>query len=387
MSYKKFVHAYLLALCITAILILGILYYLSKVFEHNSFESIVKRQLDKNSIYGTALNENVFAYKLELIKQRQPKIIALGSSRVGQLREGFFNNSFVSASNAMNTLKEGRYFLEEILKIYKPEIVILGLESWFFNPLFPNFKEGEYFNITGTNLSGTKLLDILHLIYKKQFFQLHYLVENDFITNPYSNLDSLGLNAMYNGRGFFKDGSYLYGEIFTTKPHKDAHFQDTLQRVEKGLSQFVYASHMDMSRMDDLSAMLDMLRANHIPVIIFFPPMAPDIYRAMQEKPKHYAYINEVFATLKRENIHFFNYFDPTILRDDNCEFLDGFHGGDIFYARMLRDMAQKDDEIARIANMPYLNTLIATQAGKVFSKDSVSQLKEQDFLQLGCKK
>ena len=88
-----------------------------KIFEHNSFESIVKRQLNHNSIYGTALNENVFAYKLELVKQTKPKIVALGSSRVLQLREEFFRDSFVSAGNAMNTLKEAKVVFRRSFKV------------------------------------------------------------------------------------------------------------------------------------------------------------------------------------------------------------------------------------------------------------------------------
>ncbi|WP_220726775.1 hypothetical protein, partial [Helicobacter cinaedi] len=275
MKYKKFVLSYFMILLIFGLLLVGIFYYLSRIFEHNSFESIVKRQLEQNSIYGTALNENVFAYKLELVKQIKPKIIALGGSRVLQFREEFFIDSFVSAGNAMNTLKEGRLFLEEVLKFYKPEIVILGLDIWWFNALYPNYEKGVYFNITGTNISTTKILDIAKHIYNQQFFQSQYLLDNHFIANPYSHLDSLGLNAMYNGRGFFKDGSYVYGEIFKDEKTKDANFADTLWRIENSNSQFAYASHIDVKRMQDLFDILNILKKHNIQVVIFIPPLAP----------------------------------------------------------------------------------------------------------------
>ncbi|WP_415580406.1 hypothetical protein, partial [Helicobacter labetoulli] len=385
MKYKKFVLSYFMILLIFGLLLVGIFYYLSRIFEHNSFESIVKRQLEQNSIYGTALNENVFAYKLELVKQIKPKIIALGASRVLQFREKFFIDSFVSAGNAMNTLKEGRLFLEEVLKFYKPEIVILGLDIWWFNALYPNYERGEYFNITGTNISTTKILDIAKHIYNQQFFQSQYLLDNHFITNPYSNLDSLGLNAIYNGRGFFKDGSYLYGEIFKNEKTKDANFTDTLLRITQGISRFEYASHIDAKRMQDLFDILNLLEKHHIQVVIFIPPLAPSVYQAMQDKQEKYAYIDELFATLQKYHIPFFNYHNPAVLHNDNCEFLDGFHGGDVFYARILADMAQKSEILKSYVNMPYLTELIRTHKGRVFSKDSVSDLKEQDFLNLGC--
>ncbi len=481
MKYKKFVLSYFVILLIFGLLLVGIFYYLSRIFEHNSFESIVQRQIKHNSIYGTALNENVFAYKLELVKQTKPKVIALGSSRVLQFREEFFTHSFISAGNAMNnenvfayklelvkqtkpkvialgssrvlqfreeffthsfisagnamnTLKEGRLFLEEVFKFYKPDIVILGLGVWWFNPFIPNYEKGEYFNITGTNISGAKVRDIVKHIYHRQFFQPQYLLDNHFITNPYSNLDSLGLNAIYNGRGFFKDGSYVYGEIFKDEKTKDANFADTFWRIENSHSQFAYASHIDKERMQDLFNILNLLEKHHIQVVIFIPPLAPSVYQAIQDKPKEYAhidkermqdlfnilnllekhhiqvvifipplapsvyqaiqdkpkeyaYIDELFTTLQEYHIPFFNYHNPAVLHNDNCEFLDGFHGGDVFYARILADMAHNNQILKSYVNMPYLTELIRTHKGRVFSKDSVSDLKEQDFLNLGCER
>lgn len=387
MRYKKFVLLYFMILFIFGLPLIGIFYYLSKIFEHNSFESIVQRQLKYNSIYGTALNENVFAYKLELINQTKPKIIALGSSRVLQFREEFFTHSFINAGNAMNTLKEGKLFLEEVLQFHKPEIIILGLDIWWFHSSYPNYKRGEYLNIKGTNINGAKVRDIFKLIYDKHFFQPQYLLDNHFIANPYSNLDSLGLNAIYNGRGFFKDGSYLYGEIFKDEKTKDAKFADTFFRIAQGINKFDYASHIDKERSQDLLDMLHFLENHHVQVVIFIPPMSPSVYQTMQNKQEKYAYIDELFATLQEYRIPFFNYHNPAVLHNDDCEFLDGFHGGDIFYARILADMAHNNEILKSYVNMPYILSLLATHQGRVFSKDSLSNLKEQDFLNLGCKK
>ncbi len=107
----------------------------------------------------------------------------------------------------------------------------------------------------------------------------------------------------------------------------------------------------------------------------------------MQDKQEKYAYIDELFMTLQNNQIYFFNYHNPAVLKDDDCEFLDGFHGGDVFYARILADMAQKSEILQPYVNIPYLTELIHTHKGRVFSKDSISDLKEQDFLGLGCGK
>ncbi|ANV97315.1 hypothetical protein BBW65_07690 [Helicobacter enhydrae] len=387
MKYKTFVLSYIFIVCALILLVVMVLFYLSRIFEHNSFETIVKRQTEQNSIYGTALNENVFGYKLELIKQRKPEVIALGSSRVGQIREEFFTTSFVTASNAMNTLKEGKYFLQKVLEFYKPKLVLIGLDPWFFNPSIQNYKIAEYQQIAGTNINMPKIKSILHLIYKKQFFKPKYIFDNHFISNPYTSLDSLGLNAIYKGRGFLKDGSYLYSEVFIDKPTQDAGFQDTTHRIENNLAQFVYASHIDKSRIEDLLSMLKILTDHHIEFVIFITPMAPQIYTLMKSKQEKYAYIEELFIALQKAHIKFYNYFDPTPLSRNNCEFLDGFHGGDVFYARMFYDMAQKHTLLKSYSNLSYLSDIITTHKGRVFSKDSISFFPEKDFLRLGCKK
>ena len=108
---------------------------LLKAKEDFSLQEAVKFQLEQNAIYNF-LSNDMFKYKLELIKNIKPKIIALGSSRVMQFREESFNTSFITTGGAMNYLNEGYLFLQEMKKIHKPEIIILGLDFWWFNEKF-----------------------------------------------------------------------------------------------------------------------------------------------------------------------------------------------------------------------------------------------------------
>ena len=50
-----------------------------------------------------------------------------------QFREESFNENFITTGGAMNHLNEGYLFLEEMTKVHKPEIIILGLDFWWFN--------------------------------------------------------------------------------------------------------------------------------------------------------------------------------------------------------------------------------------------------------------
>ena len=118
------------------ILVFSILFsiyiYLVSIKENIDTKDSVQRQINNDSIYNVD-NMNMFNYKKELVKNIKPKIISLGSSRVMQFREESFNTKFITAGGAMNHLNEGYLFLQEITKYHKPEIIILGLDFWWFN--------------------------------------------------------------------------------------------------------------------------------------------------------------------------------------------------------------------------------------------------------------
>ncbi|RDU59471.1 hypothetical protein [Helicobacter marmotae] len=386
MSYKSFALLFLSIIGLLCALVGSILWYCSRIGEHNSFAFIVRTQLERNALYGTALNENVFAYKLELLKAKKPEIIALGSSRVLPFREVFFNTSFINAGNAMNTLNEGIDFVQSLLTFHKPKLIILGLDFWWFSESYPNYTKGEYRSITGRQISSSKIKDIFSLISKNTFFESKYIFNNDFISNPYTHLNTLGINAMYRSQGFLKDGSYLYGFIFSTQATKDSHFADTLWRIDQGVQKFEYVKSFAKERLKNLDTLLGLLNDNHIEVVVFIPPLAPEVFQTMQKMGEKYAYIDKLFDTLDK-SLQMFNYHNPKKLSADSCEFIDGFHGGDIFYAKILLDMAQSIKTLETFVNTAYLSDIINTHQGRVFALDSITDFKEKDFLHLGCNK
>ena len=96
-TYRRF----LLGLVGTAVVmaipgLLSILFLL-RSSELASFEGIALRQQETGEIYGSAVNGSNNLYKLELIRVRRPDVVVLGSSRVQQIREEFFDSSFVNS--------------------------------------------------------------------------------------------------------------------------------------------------------------------------------------------------------------------------------------------------------------------------------------------------
>jgi hypothetical protein len=363
--------------------------YLENIYEHNTYKEIINRQIQNNSIYGTALNQNTFGYKLELIKQIRPEIIALGSSRVMQFREESFNNTFINAGGAMGNLSEGILFLNQMLKYHKPKHIILGLDFWWFTD---NRKEPKFYlhhKNTGDILTQKKILQPYYWLFngKIKLESFKYIVSNDLIPNPLTKHDSLGIQAINTSNGFRKDGSYSYGKyIFGFKKSKDEKFKNTFSRIEQGINRFEYGEYLSSKKFNKLKEILNILKENNINVTIVIPPLSPSAYNKLQEHKEDYKYINNLFTKLNK--IDYFNFHNIASINATDCEFIDGFHGGDIVYQRILKVISEKNNYLRKAINIIQIKKNINIYKGKVLSIEDeyFYNSKEIDFLKLGCR-
>ena len=126
----------ILAFGFIAALALGSVYglFLWRAGELSSLSDIVARQGQTGTVYGSAVHDDSFAYKLQLVSTAKPNVIALGSSRVLQFRQAHFTETFINADRAMTTPAEEIKFLDALLPRHKPKVVILGVDFWWFNP-------------------------------------------------------------------------------------------------------------------------------------------------------------------------------------------------------------------------------------------------------------
>ena len=180
---------------------------LLKAKEDLSLQETTKFQLEKNAIYNY-LNLDMFQYKLELIKNIKPKIVAIGSSRVMQFREESFNTSFITTGGAANYLNEGLLFLKEMTKHHKPEIIILGLDFWWFNEKFYQPKIFDQQEKKEIDIKS-KINQTLSMVIKGEIgFDIFEYILKD--TNDITSYKNIGLRSLKYSNGFRKDGSYQY---------------------------------------------------------------------------------------------------------------------------------------------------------------------------------
>jgi hypothetical protein len=390
MNNKKWLKVYFIVLLLFGLLpfLLSSL-WLSSIYEHNTFSTIVKRQIQNNSIYGTALNQNTFKYKLELLKQTKPVVVAIGSSRVMQFRKESFSVPFVNAGGAMNHLNEGLLFIEEMLTIYKPKYILIGLDFWWFNDNYVQPSIFSYHNNSGDIMDFKKIIKPYYFILKEKtsFNNLKYIYNNNFIENPLTAYDSLGFMAIKTSDGFRSDGSKLYAKtIFGIKESDDENFRDTLSRISKGNRRFQFNSDISRERVILFEKILKTILENNIKPIIIVPPVSNIVYQHMNNEK--YEFINKLNQYLNKLKVVSYNYHNPELISINDCEFIDGFHGGDIFYQRILKDIykSKKNVSFNKLININSIDENIKKYKGKVLTLNhQESLLKEVDFLKIGC--
>jgi hypothetical protein len=100
-----------------------------------------------------------------------------------------------------------------------------------------------------------------------------------------------------------------------------------------------------------VDAFLDKCVARKIKVVAFLPPFAPYVYKRMQETGK-YGYLSQLYDMLlpvfdRHEGCSLYDYTDVTDTGAHNYDFDDGFHGSEIIYNGMIRQMVRQDSTLA----------------------------------------
>ncbi len=317
---------------------------------------------NKQSLIGLAYSNPVTFLKLHAAKQKTPEILALGTSRIMQVRDFFFKNSssFYNAGGGIFRINYLRYFTSEVIKSAKPRMIIVCLDQNFFNPNWDN-------------LSKTKFDDE----YKDEYNALSYIFNNattcwhdafegkvpaDYCLNLKPG--QIGLTAAVKKNGFRSDGSYYSGQIKShPEEDQDYQFKNTLDRIAKATKRFEYAQQINSRAVNELDSFLTFCKVNNIHVVSFLPPYANKILSVMRSKGNDYAYLDKIMPALKpvfeKHRLNVFDFTDLSTIQAGDEEVLDGFHGSEKIYLRMMIQMANKDSILAKSCDVPALQHLL----------------------------
>ncbi len=358
-------------------------------------ERVVERQAKGDFvIFGSGVSQDFVDYKLSLYAAVRPKIVALGSSRVMQFREAYFRKSFLNMGGVAGNLPVLRSTIDAMLDVHVPEVVILGLDFWWFMPKWnpdPFAEEpptsGSYtYSVSTLKKPWTWLLD--GKIGLSDFFApLLTLAGSGFRS------DRFGVMAQTTDDGFASDGSWYYtAETTGQKKPFDYAFRDTLKQVNYGIKAFYHAGSDEPApstrHLDALAEIFCRLRTRGVRVYCFIPPLAETVYSAIRDRKAAYPHLFELFNALRERGIDVLDLTNPRTLGANDCEFVDGFHGGEICYLRVLRNLCDQWSQLMAYVKVEAVTRAISEWKGHVYVHDPrVTTLWEQDFNDLGCRK
>ena len=360
------------------------IWYLYRVGEYTQTNEIIEKQNQSNGkvIYGSALHSNR-SYKLLLLNTIQPRIIVLGSSRVLHFRQHMFLKKFINLGGEMGSINEGISIIPYIID-KNPDIVLIGVDYWWFNDKFqkpnqkPTSKPNDVNNIPSLNHS---------LMVFRWLFDGKITFKKIIKVIVFGTTD-VGV-AGQEKDGFGPDGSHYLTRLITgEKNHHDILFKNTFKRIKEGKSRFEYNSLANKQHIDNFIQLIRELEENNIEVVIFLNPFAKAVNERLNVMRDRYQYISDTKINLQKNNINFHDYTDATIIGSNDCEFLDGFHGGEVTCLRILSDLAQKVRSLDGFVDQRLLRESISKYKGKTFiPDDEISSNTEIDFLGLGCNK
>ncbi|MDR2054288.1 MAG: hypothetical protein LBQ10_00220 [Desulfovibrio sp.] len=341
-------------------------------------------------LFGSGVSQDFVDYKLRLYEAVKPAIAVVGSSRVMQFRGAGFRQAYVNVGGTAGNLPVLRSTLDAMLRIHKPKAVILGLDFWWF---MPQWNRDPFENVPPTSGSYNYGFESL----KKPWA---WLLEGKI--SPAELFAPLwggfrdtrfGIMAQQTDDGFGPDGSWYYtGEITGRRHPFDFQFHDTLKQVNHGIKAFYRANAGQQGpaaeHLDALTEIYCRLRARGIEVFVFIAPVAERVLAAMREREKFYPHLFDLRNALLERGIDALDLTDPKLLGSGDCEFVDGFHGGEVTYMRILRAMADRWPALLSYVNMERIDAAIRDWKGRALVPDErLTALPETDFMRWNCPK
>ena len=332
-------------------------------------------------LFGLAYDDFEKAYKLELVSQRDPQVIALGASRVMEFRGFFFNPgvSFVNASrfvafggvDGFGGTKDLVRFVQALPKQVHPQIIIVGLDPWMFAP------GQDAGHITEQPTLFSQIKAFFSGEWRKpydDYFHNKFTLSDLAMYAPDSH--TIGLTALIKHNGYLNDGSYYQGSWVE---HPDLPALKALIATHKASAQdrstLEYGDSVSAQALVNLREFLQLSKERNVYVVGFITPFPESIHdQIMSVHDVHWSSEREltrdIAATFKDFDFNFLDTSDPRTEGIQETEFLDESHTTDKGSLRILIYMAQRDKTLQHYVSLSALQTLLKETPGPFIVKN-----------------
>lgn len=387
--YQNFIKNFLLSLFLFAIPICGNWVFLLNCGELSSIEDIVKKQLNSSNYYivGLATRNQGYYYKKEMYRHLKPEILMLGSSRVMEFRKEFFSRPMFNAGGSMSSVNEGFSFIQEAFAYHIPSVVILGIDFWWFNKnvVKPSVEVKPPRQLSH-RVSFRNYLLPYKWLWQRKITMSEYLEKINPLYFLLDNVNGgIGVDGKINKNGFAPDGSYVYTKyVYGKEQSLDKNFIYSRNIINQNNALFEKGAYVDETHFQNFLEMLAFLKKHRVQVILFIPPLAPAVIDMMD----NFTMIDDLRKKLTKANIAYYDFHDPSILNTNNCEFIDGTHGGDVLYAKILAYIEAREESLTPYVSTQYIQTITQYYNDlAMIPRKEISQKAEVDFLNVGCDK
>jgi hypothetical protein len=314
-----------------------------------SLDDIIARQRRDGAIYN-GLSIAFADYKYAAYRAAAPRIVAIGTSRAMQIRQHDFLVPFYNLGGLTQGPEQANVLADRLLlRGDPPGMVIFALDFWTFCQ--PPRQAGGRRPAEATSVHDGMGEP------QRQFLAYRLLLDGRFSPGDYERLmfssagadaaGRIGLGARLGGSGFAADGS-----IYAAPPEAvlDRRWHGTFQRIAAGTDQFVKDCEVSEPALDALALFVRRIEAVGGDVLLILAPL-PGATIARLEADGRYTYIGRLRRLLaERYPDRFTDFFD---LRDQapDSEFLDGMHGGEVAYMRMIRAIAQRGSPLSGLVD------------------------------------
>lgn len=303
-------------------------------------------------------------HKTAIAMLRRPRVAIVGSSRVMQFRARAFSN--VPSADVYNLGGDTRDMVDaysDLLRLTtwsRPELIILGLDWWWFRGTDPvpddvvaTIERGETSFEQRVNLPASVALSRARdyrtyvsdrlTIFKTAWRDADFWRSTGQQWRRDDGISRYGIPSVLRDSGFRGDGSYQYS---LNQPHlaRDLAFQEQRERFLAGGLWYADSTGVSHVQMKSLYRYLERCRRLGIEVVALLPPVASPVLNAIRNDSPRRQLLPQVAAQLPPMFEHFgfplLDYSDAAVVGATDDDFYDGIHGTEKLYSRLLLHLA-----------------------------------------------
>jgi hypothetical protein len=315
---------------------------------------VVRTQLSlpTPSLYGrTFFSQQFNLYKYEMLQQKRPRIVVLGTSRVMQMRDFMFEPlapSFYNAGGMVQGPTDVANYARLVRSgaLPKPDVVIIGIDPWWVKREARDQGWLDDTSLRDVVGSFAAHVEALRMLMRHGRFPWTAALRGAPDPAPGYPYHGIGVLPLLQGTGFRTDGSLQISADWVLESADDPSYRDrndVLGMVIERREPFGPPAVLDESRIDGLVGALSELQTLGVEVHAFLPPFASEVQAALESSsawaPAWRAYRTELPARLRAAQIACLPLSVPDRDGFDDTYMYDGYHATEIYAAAIVRQL------------------------------------------------